>query len=93
VLGGVAVAGIAAGSLLWITGSNAAKTYNADCVSTGCTQSQRVSAARQLVIGDLAWAGGLAAGIGAVVLVLGHHDSATATVSLGLSSVSLVGSF
>jgi hypothetical protein len=94
VLGGVAVAAIGVGSVLWITGSHAAKTYNADCASTGCTQGQRNGVARQLIVGDIAWGVGLAAGAGAVALFVLHHDSATTTaVSFGPSGVSLAGAF
>jgi hypothetical protein len=92
VLGSVGVAGLAVGTALWIAGSHAAKTYNADCITTGCTESQRTRVARELVAGDLAWGLGLAAGIGAVAVVLGHHDAA-ATVSFGPSGVSVAGVF
>jgi hypothetical protein len=92
VLGGVGVAGLAVGTVLWLAGSHAAKAYNDDCITTGCTESQRTRVARELVAGDLAWGVGLAAGIGALAVALGHHDS-PATISLGPSGVSVAGVF
>jgi hypothetical protein len=94
VLGGVGVAAVVTGSVLWATGSSAAHTYNDDCTSgAGCTQAQRTSAARQLVAGDLLWAAGLAAGAAAVVIVLQPRASASAQVSGGTGGVVLSGAF
>ncbi len=94
VLGGVGVAAIAVGTALWITGSNAARTYNASCESTGCTEDERDSAHRQLVAGDILWGAGLAAGIGAVAVLLTHRSpAASPMVSFGPSGVSVSGSF
>jgi hypothetical protein len=95
VLGGVGVAAIGAGTILWATGSSAAHTYNDDCTgTTGCTTAQRTSVARQLVAGDLLWAAGLAAGVAAVVIVLQPRAaSASAQVSVGTGGVVLSGSF
>ena len=100
VLGGVAVAGIAVGSVFWITGSNAAKAYNADCgTASGCTESQRDHAHTMLVVGDIAWGAGLSAAIGAVAVILANRGSSTTPVattpvlSFGPSGVSLAGRF
>jgi hypothetical protein len=94
VLGGVGVAAIATGSVLWIVGSNAAKTYNDDCATIGCTESQREHAHTLLTAGDVAWGVGLAAGIGAVaVFLLNRELPAAPTVSFGPASVSLSGRF
>jgi hypothetical protein len=98
VLGGLAIAAIAAGSVLWLTGSNAARTYNAECESTGCTVSQHDSAQRQLVAGDIGWGVGLAAGIGAIALFVLQGDTRAAAPAiaigpLGLDGVSVTGTF
>jgi hypothetical protein len=95
VLGGVGVAAIGVGSILWATGSSAAHTYDDDCTSpTGCTAAQRTSVARQLVAGDLLWAAGLAAGVATVVIALQPPAAGgSAQVSVGTGGVVLSGAF
>ncbi len=93
VLGGVALLGIGAGSVLWVTGTNAASSYNALCESSGCTSSQRNGPHVQLLAGDVAWGVGLAAGIGALAVVLLHHGDSGTTVSIGPRGVVVGGAF
>ena len=93
VLGGVGVLAIAAGTVLWVTGANAAQTYNHDCETGACTSSQRDAVQRQLVAGDVAWGVALAAGIGVVAVVLSHRGGGGPAVSLGPSGVSVGGTF
>jgi hypothetical protein len=94
VLGGVGLAAIVAGSALWVAGSNAAKSYNADCESTGCTSGQHDYVERQLVAGDVAWGVGLVAGIVAVTVALSMHGGTTTTaVSIGPGGVGVAGRF
>jgi len=94
VLGGLGLVGIGVGSVLWVTGSNAAQTYNDACETSVCTSSQRDNAHTQLVAGDVAWGVGLAAGIAAVtMLVLHHRDGGTTSVSLAPSGVTVGGRF
>jgi hypothetical protein len=95
VLGGIGLVGIGVGSVLWVTGSSAAQTYNNACESgAGCTQSQRDNVRNQLIGGDAAWGVGLAAAIATVAVILVHHGGgATTAVSFGPSGVSVAGRF
>jgi hypothetical protein len=94
VLGGLGLAAIGVGSVLWVTGSNAAQTYNDACETGACTASQRDNAHTQLVAGDIAWGVGLAAGIAAVTVLLLHHgDGGGVAVSFGANGMRVGGRF
>jgi hypothetical protein len=94
-LGVVGVIGIGVGSVLWITGSSAASSYNDACgTPAGCTDSQRSSARNQLIAGDVAWGVGLAAGVAAAVVYFSwRHDNAAPQVSIGAGGVTFAGRF
>ena len=79
------------GTGFWIVGSNDAHDYNARCASpAGCSSSDRQSALRELVIGDVAWMGAAASAITSVVFFVTRPTRETSTIGLKLGPASAV---
>jgi hypothetical protein len=89
VAGGVAVALMATGGVLWAFGRASASRYNAQCAAGECTSSDRDGVRRELAIGDVVFGAGLVAAVIATYAYLARPTRVTpATGANGAVAIS-----